>query len=143
MAKSQTAFLVRGRVPDRQALQDAIKSLHFRLAVDASYVPFECSGYLPCILDGEDSGFEIRFGDSSAPLADVPFVQAQIGDRDVAIIFRWSGDLRERVSAMIVSAALAQSFGALVFREGGDSLPDADRLLSEARAAFAQLQEHA
>ena len=141
MANSQTAFLDRSQVPTRQALQEAVKSLQFKLTIDESYVPFECAGYIPCTLDGEDAGFEIKFGDSSTPLGNASNLRAQIGDRDTAITFRWGGDPRERVSAMIVSAVLAQSFGALVRRQGEGAFRAADQLLNEARAAFAQIQE--
>lgn len=141
MANSQTAFLARSQVPTRQALQEAIKSQRFKLTVDEAYVPFECAGYIPCTLDGEDAGIEIKFGDSAARLADVPHLQAQIGDRDAAITIRWGGDPRERASAMIVCAVLAHGFGALVRRQDEDAFRAADQLLDEAHGAFAQLQE--
>jgi hypothetical protein len=54
--------------------------------------------------------------------------------------FRWSGDLRERASAMILCAALAQQFGARVLRPGEDAFTAADRLLDEARTLCEQLQ---
>jgi hypothetical protein len=123
MANSQTAFLARAQVPTRQALQEAIKSLRFKLTIDDAYAPFACAGYIPCTL------------------ADVPQLQAKLGDRDAAMTIRWGGDARERVSALMVSAALAQSFGALVQRQGEDGFRAADQLLDEARGAFAQLQE--
>lgn len=141
MAHTQTAFLARSQVPDRQALQDAIKSLKFKLAVDDTYVPFACAGYIPCTLDGEDAGFEIRFGSSAEPLADLPALQAQLGDRDTAISLRWGGDPRERASALMIAAALAHGFGALLHRPGEDGFHTAEQQLKEARAAFDQLQE--
>ncbi len=61
MARSQTAYLLRDDVPTRAALQKAIDGLKFKLTLDNSYVPFQTSGYLPCTLDGEDAGFDIRF----------------------------------------------------------------------------------
>ena len=141
MANSQTAFLARAQVPTRQALQEAIKSQRFKLTIDDAYAPFACAGYIPCTLDGEDAGFEIKFGDSAASLADVPQLQAKIGDRDAALTVRWGGDPRERASALMVSAVLAQSFGALVQRQGEDAFRAGDQLLGEAREAFALLQE--
>jgi hypothetical protein len=139
MANSQTAFMERTRVPDRKALQEAIKGLKFKLTIDDSYVPFECAGYIPCTLDGEDSGIEIKFGDSSPSLTDAPQLKTQIGDRDTAITIRWGGDPREHASAMIIAAVLAQSFGALVMRQGEDAFRMLDQLLDEARSAFARL----
>jgi hypothetical protein len=141
MANSQTAFLERSQVPARPALQEAIKRLRFKLTIDESYVPFECAGYIPCTLDGEDAGFEIKFSDSAARLAEAAHLQAQIGDRDTAMIFRWSGDLRERASALIVSAVLAQSFGALIQQQDEDTFRATEQLLDEARGVFEQLQE--
>jgi hypothetical protein len=141
MANSQIAFLARDQVPDRQRLQEAVKQLRFKLAIDEAYVPFECSGYLPCTLDGEDAGCDLRFGDASACAVDAAHLQAQLGGRDTAMIFRWSGDLRERASAMILCAALAQQFGARVLRPGEDAVCAADRLLEDARILCVQLQE--
>jgi hypothetical protein len=139
--KFQIVFLSHSRVPTRQALQEAITGLRFRLSIDESYVPFECAGYIPCTLDGEDAGFEIKFSHSSARLGDMPVLRSQIGDRNTAITLRWGGDPRERASAMIVSAVLAESFDALVHCENDRTFHTPDQLLSEARAAFAQLQE--
>jgi hypothetical protein len=141
MANLQTAFIARSQVPSRQALQDAVKNLRFKLTVDESWVAFESRGYMPCTLDGEDAGFDVRFSDSAAQLAEFAALQAQIGDRDTAISFRWGGDMRERVSAMIVCAVLAQACDALVLRQGDDDFLPAELLLVEARQAFAQLQE--
>jgi hypothetical protein len=139
--KFQTAFMNRSKVPIRKALQESIMGLQFKLTIDESYVPFECAGYIPCTLDGEDAGFEIKFSDSSTCLGDMPALQTPIGDRDTAITLRWGGDPRERVSAIIVSAVLAQSFDALVHCENDGAIHTPDQLLNEARAAFAQLQE--
>lgn len=141
MANSLSVFIERGQVPARQPLQDAIKRLRCKLTLDEAYVPFECAGFIPCTLDGEDAGFDIRFGEASAQLADTPAVQAQIGDRDTAIVLRWGGDPRERVSALITAAALADGFGAIVYRPSDDTLGDAGRWVDEARAAFAALQD--
>lgn len=141
MKKAQTAFLNRSQVPSRQALQEAINNLRFKLTIDESYVPLECAGYIPCTLDGEDAGFELKFGDSSVCLDDMPALQVQIGNRDTAMTLRWGGDPRERISAMIVSAALAQGFDALVYRQGDDAFRPSEQLLSETRSAFAQLRE--
>lgn len=141
MANSLTAYLARSQVPNRQALQTAIQAHKFKLTIDDAYVPFDCAGYIPCTLDGEDAGFEIKFSARLAPL-DNPHLQAQLGGRDTAITLRWSGDLRERISAMMISAALAHGFDALVLRQSEEDFAAADQLLDETRAAFMQLQEH-
>lgn len=139
MANLLTAFMDRAQVPDRDALQEALKSLKFKLHIDDSYVPFGCKGYIPCTIDGEDSGIEIKFTDSSESFSDAPPLKAQIEDRDTGINIRWGGDPREVASAVMVAATLAQNFGALVHRDGEDDFRTADQLLEEARGAFAQL----
>jgi hypothetical protein len=141
MAKTLIAFMEQSQVPDRQALQEAIKNLRFRLSLDEAYVPFEWSGYLPCTLDGEDAGVDIRFADSASRLAEQPQLQQQIGNRGTAILLRGGGDPREQASALILGAVLAPSFGALVQQHGDDTLCAAEQLLEEARDAFSQAQE--
>jgi hypothetical protein len=141
MAKTLIAFMERSQVPSRQALQEAVKNLRFRLSLDEAYVPFEWAGYLPCTLDGEDAGVDIRFADSASRLSEQPKLLLQIGNRGTAILLRGGGDPREQASALILGAVLAHSFGALVQHHGDDSLCAAEQLLEEARAAFSQMQE--
>lgn len=139
MARTTTAFLDRKDAPSRKALQEAIGGLKFKLALDDAYAPFKTSGYLPCTLEGEDSGFDIRFQEVEADLSKFPALQAQIGGRDAAIAFRWSGDAREYASAMIVGAALAKNFGAIVHNPDEDVIYSADDLIEKARKAVASL----
>jgi hypothetical protein len=141
MAKSQTAFLAPDQVPNRSTLQNALKGLRFPLSVDSDYVPFESTGYLPCTLDGEDAGFDIKFEDSATRLLDQPQLQAGIGGQTAAITLRWGGDPRERVAALIVGATLAHSFGAMVQRQGDANFRSVEALVDEARRAVAQLQD--
>jgi hypothetical protein len=136
MARAQSAYLARKDVPARQALQQAIDALKFKVTLDDGYVPFETSGYLPCTFDGEDAGFTIKFHET---LPQTPALQAQLGERNVAIDFKWSGDVREFVSAMAVSAALAKSFGALVHDPDGDKIYTADQLIAKVNEAAAEL----
>lgn len=139
MARAQTAYLVRTDVPARDALQKALDALKLKLVLDDGYVPFESSGYLPCTLDGEDAGFTVRFRDVEADLSKLPALAGARGTRDVAVDFKWSGDVREQVSAMGVCAALAGSFGALVHDPEKDALLDVAKLLATARAGLEEL----
>ncbi len=141
MAKSLTVFLTRAQVPARNDLQNAIKDLRFRLALDDAYAPFDRSGYVPCTLDGEDAGIDIRFADSRAQLSDQPALQEQAGDHAVAMLLRAGGDPREETSMLILAAVLAARFDGLVLRPGGDTFVSAEPLSQEARSAFAALAE--
>jgi len=133
MPRAHSAFIARKDVPARKELQAAIKALKYKVTLDDGYVPFETSGYLPCTLDGEDAGFTIRFQD----VGEVPAaVKEKLEGRDVEISFKWSGDIREVIAALAVSAALVNDFGAIIYD------PDADKVVSKS-AFLAKAQETA
>ena len=127
MARSYTAFLNQDQIPDLDALQSAIRSLGFKLAVDEAYAPLQCSGYLPCTLDGEDAGVTIRFNESR-----------EIAGKNTAITLQWSGDPREQVSATIIAAALAHGFAATVHDQHQQEA-SAEALAIDARKQFSSL----
>jgi len=133
MARAQTAYLNRKDVPARDLLQAAIRQLGFKLALDDSYEPFETKGYLPCTLDGEDAGFDLRFQHVEEGVSSN--LASAIGGRDTAMKFRWAGDPREQLAALAVCAALADKFGAIVHEPTGDRLLTLDELLEKARKA--------
>jgi hypothetical protein len=137
MSLLQTAYLERRSVPDREALQAAIDALAFDCKVDIFYVPFKASGFLPCILSGNNSGFEIYFESATKLLAQFPRLVSTVGNRDVAVTFRWGSDMAECACMLIVSAALAKSFAAVVHYQDDDLIFSADQLVQEARLALA------
>src|SRR5262245_36788902 len=139
MSLQQTAYLLRANVPDRTSLQAAIDALGYDCKIDAFYVPFQCSGFLPCVLAGRKSGFEIYFGSSAGALADFQRLTQAVGSRDVAVTFRWGGDMSECACVLIVSAALAKSFGAIVHYQDDDMLYSADQLVEDAGSAVQSL----
>lgn len=134
MARLFTAYLVRSDVPALGALQQAIATLRFKLVLDDAYKPFESAGYLPCSLDGEDGGFDLRVLGVEADPAPAA-VQAQLGGRDVAMAMRWGGDPREKACVLMVCAALAEDFGALVLDGECDCTRNASELIEMARVA--------
>ena len=139
MSLQQTAYVARPNVPDRAALQAAVDALGFDLKIDAFYVPFQCSGFLPCVLAGRESGFEIYFEPAADVLSDFPHLAGTVGSRECSVTFRWGGDLSECACVLIVSAALARSFGAIVHYQDDDMLYSGDQLVQEAHAALQSL----
>jgi hypothetical protein len=137
MARSQTAYMNRKDVPERADLQKAMDQFGFRVALDHSYAPFKTAGYLPCTLDGEDAGFNMRFEDvtSNLPAA----LASRIEGRDTAIGFSWAGDPREELAALTVCAALVKQFGAIVHEPDKDKLLSFDQLMAKAKNALASL----
>jgi hypothetical protein len=136
MSLLQTAYIIRAKVPDRASLQAAVNALGFDCKIDTFYVPFQCSGYLPCLLAGRDSGFEIYFESAAEVLSDFPHLAEEVGNRDVAMTFRWGSDMSECACVLIVSAALAMSFGAIVHYQDDDMRYTAEQLIAEARSAL-------
>ena len=96
MARTFHVYLEPSLVPARAAWQALIKQRGFSLTLDDGYEPFESSGYLPCTLEGEDAGVDLRFE------RDV----ADRGARSVRLTLRWGGDVREQLSALILAGTL-------------------------------------
>lgn len=136
MAMEQTAYLQHDAVPQRAALQVAVDALGFDLKIDDSYVAFESSGFLPCMLKGKLSGFEIYFDKAADRLAIHPHLASAIGSRDVAVGFRWSGRFEELACVLIASAALAETSGAVVHYHEDDILYSTDQLMEELKSAL-------
>ena len=141
MSLLQTAFIAKGSVPDRAKLEEAVRALGFDLSIDEFYEPFNCSGFLPCVLKGRNSGFEIYFDSPTEAIENFPHLKEEVGTRDCAITFRWGGDIAECACVLIVSAALAKNFDALVHYHGGDLVYTPDQLIEQANQALAGSEE--
>jgi len=115
MSNEQFAFLNSSRVPTRQEWQEAIDRSGFDLRLDPMYEPRMNAGFVPCRLNGVESGVEMYFEDSAEFMADFASIAA---DRDCFISFRWGGSMRHCACAMIAGFALAAEFGAIVSYEG-------------------------
>lgn len=139
MSFEQTAYVYRAVVPARAALQSAIDALGFDCKLDTTYLPFQSSGFLPCVLGGVDSGFEIYFESAPKVLAYFQHLEPTVGSRDTAITFRWGGDMSECACALIVCAALAISFGAIVHYQNDDMIYSGNMLAEEVRVALKSL----
>ena len=139
MSLEQTAYVVRASVPQREALQAAIDAMGFDCKLHASYMPFVSTGFLPCVLNGKKSGFEIYFEPAADLLQQFSHLSQNVGGRDVAVGFRWGGDMAECACVYIVSAALATSFGAIVHYHDDDMLYSAEQLANEARVALSEV----
>jgi hypothetical protein len=115
MSNVQFAFLRSSQVPTRNQWQEAIDRLGFGFMLDPTLEPRSNVGYVPCHLDGNETGVEMSFDDSAKFIAKF---SAIAGDRDCCISFRWGGSIEECACAMIASLALASDFDAIVSYEG-------------------------
>src|SRR5687767_969963 len=129
MSLEQTAYIERSSVPQLAELQTAIDELGFDCQVDRSYEPFQSKGFLPCVLAGSESGVEADFESASEVLQSFPHLAGTVGPRDVAITFRWGGDMAECACGLVLSAALASRFGAVVHYQDDDIIYSAEQLV--------------
>lgn len=123
MARTFHVYLEPARVPARADWQAVIKKLGFSLMLDDAYAAFETRGYLPCTLEGEDAGVDLRFE------SDVP----GHGARTALLKLRWGGDVREQLSALILAGSLADGFDALVIEPDAGAEQAAAELLKRAK----------
>lgn len=131
MARTLHVYLEPARVPSLADLQATIRGLRFALTLDPGYVPQQTQGYLPCTLEGEDAGVDLRF--------DTPPDQpASAESRATRITLRWGGDPREELTARVLAAAFAQDFDARVLDPDHDTVQTAEALLKQARRLHAE-----
>jgi hypothetical protein len=123
MSQDIVAFLRRADLPQRKALQAAIDSLGIRCRVDKSFAPSKSSGFLPCVLNGAEAGFEIYFGLTVERVAGSPRLAKKVGDRDVAISLISRGSPEEYACVATVGAALIAEFDGVVCDSDGGIVP--------------------
>jgi hypothetical protein len=126
------AFLSKDRVPDRLRWQQSIVGTGLPLELDPELDVASNRGFSPCVLNGEQSGFEIHLDHSQEiPLA--PDVALAVGDRDRVITFRWGGDLKECACVLGAATALVKDFDAVGYFPNDDIIyVDFKTLLDEA-----------
>jgi hypothetical protein len=86
------------------------------------------TGYRPCRIRGEESGFELFVDTGAALLAHYPGLKGRVTPTAKIISFRWGGDLLEGACAMAAAAALLQQWQAIVYYPEDDVFYDLDRL---------------
>jgi hypothetical protein len=141
MSLSQIAYLTTTSVPQWQALQASIDALGFDCKLDENFVPFESKGFLQCNLGGKLAGFEVYFEPSDKHLPEALQVLNVIQSREVAIVFCWGGRMSECASVLIVCAALAKDFDAVVYYADDELLYSADQLQAEAVSALEHVRK--
>jgi hypothetical protein len=93
-------------------------------------VPSE-TGFLPCKVDGVESGFEL-FWDSAADLiTEYPTLERLAGARDPAASFRWGGDLKECACVMAAAAGLVSGVSAVAYYPDDDLRYTLDGLVGD------------
>ena len=130
-------YLRRSAMPTPTAWQHAITTAGFPVEMDIDFDPDTFSGFLPCKLRGEQSGFEYFAG----PLSEVERaeVDAPAGS-DFSVTLVTHSDLREFACSVAACSATAQaSGGLLVDPQSGDSFLATD-VVAWASEQFAEAE---
>ena len=141
MANEQFAFIHRARVPSRDQWQQAVDESGFDLVIYEGLQPFSHSGFLPCKLLGADSGVETYHGPASEAVPEADVLKELSGGRDFCITFRWGGSFQEAACAMILSYALARSFGAAVSYAGEPPCASLEAIRADTEAMVEESQK--
>ncbi|MEA9579509.1 hypothetical protein VC218_11490 [Xanthomonas nasturtii] len=128
-------YLKRNVMPSPGAWHDAIVEAGFPVALDYDFNVDTFSGFLPCPVRGEISGFE--YYASNVAAEDIEEMGLAPGT-DFSVQFCIGSRPLELVSALAASSVLAaMTGGSLDDPQAGDSVP-ADSAISWARAQLAQ-----
>ena len=139
MSIEMYAFIRTEEIPDRETWQQSIQSLGFTLELDDELDPLTSSGFTPCVIAGQDSGFEIALDQAEELLAFYPHRKDEFAEYDGAISFRWVGDMGELGCSLGSAAALAKNHNAKIYYPDDDLVYETDALVSEAREVIVSL----
>jgi len=107
-------------LPPAAAIISAAKARGTSLELDLGEIQLRShAGYLPCIVDGHATGFELR-ADAATP------------SHEITITTR--GDLIELAAAMIIAVAIADSASGTIYDEYSPNPRDPSELYGEASA---------
>ena len=132
MANEQYAFIQKDKVPSLAQWQNAVDAAGFDLQIYPDLQVFKHSGFMPCKLLGKDFGVEVYYSPANEIFDGT--TEELTGNRDYCISFRWGSSFHEGACAMILSYALAISFGAVVSYEGEEPYQDLSALRKNAES---------
>jgi len=136
MSYDLVVYLQRSNMPTPAAWHSSMVAAGFPVALDTDFDVDAFSGFLPCPVNGEISGFEYYASTVS------PEDARELGlgpDTDFSVQLRIGSQPLELVSALAASSVLAAvSGGSLEDPQAGESVP-AHSAVSWAKAQLAQL----
>ena len=138
MSLETHAFMARDGLPDLARWQAAIDAAGLPLQLHPELDLSKDSGFSPCKLKGEDSGFEIYVDEAKELLASYPHLEERLAGQDCAVSFRWGGDMKECACVLAAAYALAKDFDAVVYYPDDDMVYSLDELLEETNQCLAK-----
>jgi hypothetical protein len=130
MSVTTSVFIARAALPTTAIWQQAIDALDVGLVLAADTEPTTQEGYWPATLQGSSSGFEFYLEDRADEGDEAP---AEVGDRDVEVLFVTHSDLIELKCALLAAVALARRSDGVIVDEDLEVWPT-DDVEAEARS---------
>jgi len=130
-------YLNRRDMPSPQAWQAAISEADFPVLMDINFDVDSSSGFRPCPVNGQLSGFEYYSSDIS------PGDERDVGvpaDADFSILFSIGAWPLERVSALAASSVLASVSGGIICDPQEGQFIGAKDAIAWAKAQLSQQQ---
>lgn len=111
MSVENSIFLRHADLPHPEAWQRAIKAAGFPLRIDTGFVFGEFEGYLPCVLEGDECGFElftelVNLNELSAEGQLSPEQRETLDDRTYLVTLATHSSFRDGLASVLAGAAL-------------------------------------
>jgi hypothetical protein len=139
MSLEMLVLIEKLRIPQRNELQRALKTLGIPLELDRTLDLNIDRGFSPSLLNGVSSGFEISAPPIEELIPDYPPLKEIVGRRDWAFSFRWGGHMRECACVLGISAALIKLCDATSYYPADDITYDLKRTLGEVHDCLKQV----
>lgn len=139
MSVDLNVYLHRASMPNPSDWQEAIRAAGFPVEIDTGFDVDTFTGFLPCKLDSQLSGFEY-FASPLDP-EEAMELEAPAG-ADFSVTFVTHANLRELAASLAAASVLCQvSGGLLVDPQSGESYSGGDAV-TWAKAELEQLRRH-
>ena len=127
-------------MPTPEQWQQAIAKNGFELRLDHGFDPFVFTGFLPCSLSGNVTGFEYYFSVKEDIAGPETYLAAATAQFDSVVSFVWGGNFREAAAVMMAAGSLADSCPSLMHDPQDDSSINNEDALGYARQQLATIQ---
>lgn len=117
-------FLRENSLPTPMAWLDAVQAAGFPLQMDIEFDPATHLGYLPCIYNGEETGFEFSYEPLDPEVLEEEET-AMVGDRDMLVCFTATLGTPENTAALITASVLTAIADGVLFESGEPPAIDA------------------
>lgn len=140
MSVSRTVYVRRSKMLTPEAWAEAIRAAGFPMEMDTDFDVERLSGFLPCLYDGRNAGFEYFFATlAEMKESDEDFEVPDVGDRDVGVSFVTRSSMRGLATAVAAAAVLCVEADGVLHDEEADELIPAKEALANARELIESL----